>query len=393
LLTAAIYFVLLFTSLYPTLKIKKWSDTTVTSLILPVDRLAECWPSDLLHKKVGALLHPASVGSNLEHVSQKLVQLHQEILQLTAFLGPQHGILGHTQDNMIEWEGGADPLTGVPVFSLYGKHRKPTPQMMAHFDVLLVDLQDVGARYYTFIWSLYLCMQAAEELGKTVVVCDRPNPIGNAVEGPVLDLEYASFVGLHSIPVRHGQTIGQLAMQFKQECFPQLDLRVLPMQNWDAQHYFDQTGLPWVLPSPNMPTLDTAIVYPGMCLFEATNVSEGRGTTRPFELFGAPFINAPAMCEYLNGLQLPGVYFRESYFQPTFHKWVGQICNGAQIYVTNRAQFKPFAMAIEILKYLFHRYDQEFKWRTEPYEYETEKLAIDILLGSREYRLQHIEQV
>jgi uncharacterized protein YbbC (DUF1343 family) len=249
-------------------------------------------------------------------------------------------------------------------------------------DVLLVDLQDVGARYYTFIWTMYLCMRACEKAGIAVIVLNRPNPInGVTTEGPVLDPNYRSFVGLHPIPVRHGKTIAELATQFRDEVFPECRLSVLPMKNWEREMWFDHTALPWVMPSPNMPTLDTATVYPGMCLLEGTNISEGRGTTRPFELFGAPFIQSEALCRELNALKLPGVFFRESYFQPTFHKFAGELCNGAQLHVTDRNTFQPFQTGVEIIRMLRKLYSKQFAWKQPPYEYEHEKLPGQILLG------------
>jgi uncharacterized protein YbbC (DUF1343 family) len=215
-----------------------------------------------------------------------------------------------------------------------------------------------------------------------VVVLDRPNPInGVAVEGPVLDPNYKSFVGMHPIPVRHGRTIGELAQQFRDEAFSKCRLSILPMKDWDRAMWFDQTGLPWVMPSPNMPTLDTATVYPGMCLLEATNISEGRGTTRPFEIFGAPFIDAEAFCRELNTLQLPGVFFRENYFQPTFQKFAGQLCGGVQVHVRDRQSFRSFETGVQIIRSLRRMYGDTFAWRKPPYEYETEKLPIEILLG------------
>lgn len=357
------------------------------------DRFSEVFPKALRGKRLGAVLHPASVDASLHHTLDLLREHDGSLFRLSALFGPQHGIKGHTQDNMIEWEGYIDPELKIPVYSLYGMHREPSEEMLSHVDVLFVDLQDVGARYYTFIWTLYLCMKACEKLGIPVVVLDRPNPI-NAIkiEGPILDLECASFVGLHSIPVRHGKTIGELAFQFQRECFPKTELHVLEMEGYKKEMWFDQTGLPWLLPSPNMPTLDTAIVYPGMCLFEATNVSEGRGTTKPFEFFGAPFIDAVELCRYLNGLHLPGVYFRENYFQPTFHKGAGQICGGAQIHVLDRDVFESFNMAVEMLKFLHQRYPKDFAWKQPPYEYEYEKLPIDILLGSQTFRKEFIEK-
>jgi uncharacterized protein YbbC (DUF1343 family) len=225
-------------------------------------------------------------------------------------------------------------------------------------------------------------MRACERCGPAVVVLDRPNPInGVTTEGPVLDPKYKSFVGMHSIPVRHGRTIGELAQQFRDEAFPGCELSVLPTKNWERAMWFDQTGLPWVMPSPNMPTLDTATVYPGMCLLEATNISEGRGTTRPFEIFGAPFIDAEKLCSELNRLRLPGVFFRENYFQPTFHKFAGELCSGAQIHVTDRNAFRPFETGIKVIRVIRRLYPDHFAWKQPPYEYETEKLPIEILLG------------
>ena len=350
------------------------------------------YPASLKGKKLGALLHPASVTSNLTHTLEFLKKFDKKLFHLSALFGPQHGIKGHTQDNMIEWEGYTDPELQIPVYSLYGAHREPTPEMLKETEVLFVDLQDVGARYYTFIWTLFLCMKACEKSNIPVIVLDRPNPInGIDTEGPILDMNFTSFVGLYSIPVRHAKTIGELALFFQEKCYPKCELHILKMTNYDKRMWFDETGLPWVLPSPNMPTLDTATVYPGMCLFEATNVSEGRGTTRPFEIFGAPFINAEKLCKYMNSLKLPGVFFRENYFQPTFHKGKGEICGGAQIHVTNRNTFRSFEMAIKILQYLYHEYPKDFAWKAPPYEYEYEKLPIDILLGSGTFRKEFIE--
>jgi uncharacterized protein YbbC (DUF1343 family) len=359
---------------------------------LALEHLEKHFPEKLRGKRLGAVLHPASVTADLRHTLLTLEKHNGHLFKLAALFGPQHGILGHTQDNMIEWEGFIDPKLGIPVYSLYGEHREPTPEMLKDLEVLLIDLQDVGARYYTFIWTLYLCMRAAEKLGIPLIVIDRPNPIGcHITEGPVLDLEYKSFVGLHSIQVRHGKTIGELAMQFKEECFPCAEIYVLEMQGYKKNMWFNDTELPWIMPSPNMPTLDTAIVYPGQCLLEATNISEARGTTKPFELFGAPWIEAAEMCNELNNLKLPGVYFRESHFQPTFHKYAGQICHGAQIHVLEREEFLPFETTIQILKYLFHRHKNDFAWKAPPYEYEFEKLPIDILLGNGKFRELKIE--
>jgi uncharacterized protein YbbC (DUF1343 family) len=349
---------------------------------LSLDHLSELWPKEFRGARVGALLHPASVSSKLEHASQILERLDGDLFQLRAFFGPQHGFLGQTQDDMVEWKSYTHPRLGIPVYSLYGEHRQATPAMLQDVDVLLVDLQDIGARYYTFIWTLYLCLGVCANLDVAVVVLDRPNPI-NAVttEGPVLEPDYKSFVGMHPIPVRHGRTIGELAAQFRDEAFPECRLSILPMKNWERAMWFDQTGLPWVMPSPNMPTLDTATVYPGMCLLEATNISEGRGTTRPFEIFGAPFIDAEMLCRELDALKLPGVLFRANYFQPTFQKFAGQLCGGAQVHVLDRDAFRPFHTGVEIIRCIRKLYPDSFAWKQPPYEYEFEKLPIEILLG------------
>jgi uncharacterized protein YbbC (DUF1343 family) len=347
---------------------------------LPLDHLAELWPKKFRGARIGALLHPASVSANLEHASRILERHNGDLFRLAAFFGPQHGFLGQTQDNMVEWKSYEHPRLRIPVYSLYGEHREPTAEMLNDVDVLLVDLQDVGARYYTFIWTMYLCMRACEKARIEVVILDRPNPInGVTSEGPLLDLNYNSFVGLHPIPVRHGKTIGELARQFGDEAFPEGRVSILPMKNWDREMWFDQTGLPWVMPSPNMPTLDTATVYPGMCLLEGTNISEGRGTTRPFEIFGAPFIEAEALCRELNASKLPGVFFRENYFQPTFHKFAGELCGGAQLHITDRNGFQPFQTGVEIIRTL--RKLEQFAWKQPPYEYEWKRLPIEVLIG------------
>jgi uncharacterized protein YbbC (DUF1343 family) len=350
-----------------------------------LDRIESLWPRDLKAARVGLVAHPASINNRLNHAVEVLRRSKK--IRLAALFGPQHGIHGQTQDNMVEWEGFRDPDTGLPVYSLYGKTRKPGPEMLADIDALVIDLQDVGSRYYTFIWTLDLCMQACAETGKAVVVLDRPNPVGGRItEGPVLDPEYASFVGLRPLPVRHGMTIGELGLYLRDRFYPGLDFTMVPMEGWKRTKWFDETGLPWVLPSPNMPTLDTALVYPGMCLLEATNISEGRGTTRPFEIFGAPFIHPETLLKMLREFKLPGVAFRPLHFLPTFQKHAGTVCGGAQIHVTDREQFKPFKTAVAILKAIHNTYPREFAWKQPPYEYEEVKLPIDILAGTDRLR-------
>ncbi len=353
---------------------------------LPVDHLSEIWPDRFRSAdfRLGALLHSASVNGSLNTTLSVLegMATQNASFKLSALFGPQHGFDSTTQDNMIEWSGFRHDRLGIPVFSLYGEHREPVSEMLDPIDGLFVDLVDVGSRYYTFIWTLFLCMKACEKAGKPVIVADRPNPInGVSTEGWPQDRDHLSFVGLHPIPQRHGKTIGELAVQFKAEIFPEVDLTVLPMTGWEREMFFDDTGLPWVMPSPNMPTLDTAVVYPGMCLLEATNLSEARGTTRPFELFGAPYIkDSTVFAAELEKLGLPGVRFREASFLPTFQKHAGETCRGAQIHVIDREQYLPLKTGVEILKLVSERYSG-FRWNDPPYEYETEKLPIEILLG------------
>jgi len=355
----------------------------MSRVILPVDRLAGLWPARLHGRRTGALLHAASVDSSLRPTLSVLEEMNARgTIRLAALFGPQHGFETTTQDNMIEWSGYRHPRLGLPVHSLYGEHREPTDAMLDGLDVLFIDLVDVGARYYTFIWTMLLCLRAAARRGLTVVVADRPNPInGVTVEGRLPEPDHLSFVGLHPLPVRHGRTIGELAVQFQKESVPAADLVILPLEGWNRAHFHDETGLPWVMPSPNMPTPDTAVVYPGLCLLEGTNLSEGRGTTRPFELFGAPWIDGHRLAGALNGLRLPGVHFREAAFEPGFQKYAGQNCRGAQLHITDRASFQPLRTGLAILRLVREMHPADFAWKQPPYEYEHEKLPIEILGG------------
>ena len=355
----------------------------MSRVVLPVDRLSSLWPERLRGRRTGALLHAASVTSALRPTLSVLEEMDAAgRIKLAALFGPQHGFETTTQDNMIEWRGYRHPRLGIPVHSLYGEHREPTDEMLEGLEVLFIDLVDVGARYYTFIWTMLLCLQAAARGGITVVVADRPNPInGIDIEGRPQQEDHLSFVGLHPLPVRHGRTIGELAELFRAGRVPNVDLVVLRLENWHRAHYIDETGLPWVMPSPNMPTPETAVVYPGMCLLEGTNLSEGRGTTRPFELFGAPWIDGEKLTRELQSRGLPGVYFREAAFEPGFQKYAGLICRGAQMHVTDRQVFRPLRTALEILRTIRDLYPQDFAWKQPPYEYEHEKLPVEILCG------------
>jgi uncharacterized protein YbbC (DUF1343 family) len=290
---------------------------------------------------------------------------------------------------MIETGHGVDGRRRVPVHSLYSETREPTAEMLAGLDVLVIDLQDVGTRIYTYIYTMANCLVAARRHGVKVIVCDRPNPIGGVqVEGPMLLPGWESFVGQYPIPMRHGMTIGELARLFNEHFGIGTDLRVEPMAGWRRDFYHDEAGAPWVMPSPNLPTLDTAIVYPGTVLFEGTNVSEGRGTTRPFELVGSPSVDADRLAELLNQRGLPGVYFRAAVFEPTFHKHAGQRCGGCQIHVLDRRAFCPVLTGVAILAAIRSLDADGFCWRPPPYEYEHDKLPIDILAGSSDLRDQ-----
>jgi uncharacterized protein YbbC (DUF1343 family) len=360
------------------------------SVATGLDLVSKAWPARLRDSRIGLLVHPSSVNRGLIHATDLFISDRK--FHLAALFGPQHGIRGETQDNMVEWRGFKDRRTAKPVYSLYGSTRIPTRKMLRDIDVMVIDIQDVGSRYYTFIWSMALVMKACEAANKSVVILDRPNPLGGRqLEGPVLSPGFESFVGLHPLPIRHGMTVGELAVYFRDAFYPGLDLHIVPMRGWHREMWFDDTSLPWVLPSPNMPTLDTAIVYPGICLLEGTNLSEGRGTTRPFEIFGAPFIEPDLLVSRLSEARLPGVKFRPLYFLPTFQKHAGRLCGGAQIHVTNRDKYKPFLTGVSIIKSVFDLYPKDFAWKLPPYEYEETLLPIDILAGTPSVR-EGIEQ-
>ncbi len=333
--------------------------------------------------RAGIVVHPASVFPNLQHTAD--VFFEESSFRLVSLFGPQHGARGEKQDNMIESGFYRDPDTKLPVHSLYSETRRPTPEMLAHLDVLLFDLQDVGTRVYTFIHTMAYCLEACAQHGKRMIVLDRPNPInGIQVEGNLLNGEYRSFVGLHPIPMRHGMTVGELALLFNRGFGIGCDLTVVPMRGWRRSLWFDQTGLPWIPPSPNLPTLDSATVYPGMVLVEGTRLSEGRGTTRPFEMIGAPYIRPRPYANYLNGMKLPGVFFRPVYFEPTFQKWKGEMCGGVQVHVKDRNTFEPYLTGIMAISAARQLYKEAFVWREPPYEYEYEKPPIEILCGGKE---------
>jgi uncharacterized protein YbbC (DUF1343 family) len=335
--------------------------------------------------RIGLICNQASVNHEYEHVADLFHQ--QAGIELKALFGPQHGIRGDVQDNMIETDHASDRKTGLPVYSLYSETREPTEAMLQDVDVLVFDMQDVGCRIYTFIYTMANCMRAARQFGKRVIVCDRPNPInGTQVAGNTLEPEFASFVGLFPIPTRHGMTPGELALLFNKNFNIQCELDVVTMDGWNRNSWHDETDAPWVLPSPNMPTVDAATVFPGTVHFEGTQMSEGRGTTRPFELIGAPYIDPDEYADHLNALQFEGVRFRACAFQPTFQKHARVTCGGVQIHVTDRNVFEPVSVGVAMVKAAYDLYPNDFGWKEPPYEYVYDKNPFDVISGTDKIR-------
>jgi uncharacterized protein YbbC (DUF1343 family) len=341
---------------------------------------------DLLRgTRVGLVCNQASVDHNFHHAADLFHENNG--VHLTALFGPQHGIRGDVQDNMIETSHATDRKTGMPIYSLYSETREPTEEMLSAVDTIVFDLQDVGCRIYTFAYTLANCMRAAKKLGKRIVACDRPNPIGGTqIAGNVLDPAFASFVGQYPIPTRHGMTVCELARLFNEEFGIGCELECIPMEGWSRELWYDDTDGPWVLPSPNIPTCNTAAVFPGSVHLEGTQMSEGRGTTRPFELVGAPYIDADRFADALAGFSLPGVYFRSCVFMPTFQKHGGRACGGIQIHVTDRKTFEPVISGIAIVKTAAAMYPEEFRWKEPPYEYEYDRNPFDIISGTSRMR-------
>jgi uncharacterized protein YbbC (DUF1343 family) len=340
---------------------------------------------DLLKgRTVGLVCNPASINAQFEHVIDRADAAG---VRVGAIFGPQHGFRSDLQENMIESAHGEDATRRVPIYSLYSETREPSLAMLSGLDALVIDLQDVGTRIYTYIYTMANCLRAAARHDLPVVVCDRPNPIGGlAVEGPMLEHGFESFVGQFPIPMRHGMTMGELARLFNEHFEIGAKLEVVAMRGWTRDQFFDATPVPWVLPSPNIPTLDSALVYPGTVLLEGTNVSEGRGTTRPFELVGAPWVEPERFAASLGALGLPGVHFRPAHFEPTFHKHAQVGCGGVQVHVTNRRTFRPVEVGVVLLQAFLRANPDRFMWREPPYEYEYLLQPIDILMGSSDMR-------
>jgi uncharacterized protein YbbC (DUF1343 family) len=336
-------------------------------------------------QRVGTICNPTAVDQRMHHLADYLHAFDD--IRLVALFGPEHGIRGDAQD-LIGVSSTVDSRTGVPEHSLYGSSVSslaPSADQLAGIETLVYDIQDVGSRYYTFAATMLYAMTAAAKLGIRFVVLDRPNPIGGeTVEGPTVQPGFESFVGAYPMPIRHGMTVGEMAMMFRAERKLDIDLTVIACQGWTRSMYWRETGLSWVLPSPNMPSPETALVYPGGCLIEGTNLSEGRGTTRPFELWGASWLDPFALCESV--MDAPGVYPRSCSFRPTFHKHAGQLCHGIQPHVHDMQTFSALRFYTALLALARRQNPDRFAWRTETYEFVSDPIAIDLLFGSSRER-------
>lgn len=367
---------------------------TVEIVRTGLENLSETPPKWLFDQRIGLLCNPASVDRKLRHARHLINEKFPG--QLVSLFSPQHGFFGEKQDNMRESPDMIDSVLQIPVFSLYSATRKPTREMFDPIDTLIIDLQDAGSRVYTFIYTMSYCLEAAKKFGKKVLILDRPNPInGITVEGNCLSTQLTSFVGRYPIPMRHGLTIGELSLLFNDHYRIGCDLEIIPMKGWKRTMYFPETGLPWIPPSPNLPTPVSAMVYPGQVLLEGTNISEGRGTTQPFELFGAPFLDTEKILSTLDANKMPGITLRQTAFEPTSNKWKGICCEGFQIHINDPVQYVPYITTLRLIQaVLFHHRDR-FEWKPPPYEYEFHQLPIDLIIGDREIRerLERLDQI
>jgi uncharacterized protein YbbC (DUF1343 family) len=335
--------------------------------------------------RLGLLYNQSSVDSRFRSAAEAVSGSFPA--ELKILFGPQHGVALTEQDNMRETGHTIHPTLGLPVYSLYSHTRKPNAAMLEGVDTILVDLQDVGTRVYTFATTVVYLMEAAAQADKSVVILDRPNPIdGHHVEGNVLNPRYASFVGPYPIPMRHGLTLGELMLLYHAEYGIGCRLNVVTMSGWDRTGPFENTGVNWVMPSPNMPLVETAVVYPGQVILEGTNLSEGRGTTRPFEIFGAPFVNPAELQAHIDNEALAGAVLREVAFKPTCNKWMDEMCRGFQIHVTDRNVYRPYRCTLAVLSAIRKLYPEQFRWSDPPYEYVYDKLPVDVILGDDSVR-------
>jgi len=350
---------------------------------LGIETLLKDQPDLLRGKKIGLLTNMTGLDSTLTSTIDLLY--NEPTFHLTALFGPEHGIRGDGVEGA-EIDSYTDSKTGLPVYSLYGKTRKPTKDMLANIDSIVVDLQDIGVRYYTFISTLSLVMEACMETGKEVIVLDRPNPIGGIREGNILKKELSSFIGKHSIPNRHGMTIGELALLYKYEFGLNCPLTIIPMKGWVRTMYHTETGLIWVQPSPNATGESMAVLYPGMCFIEGTNLSEGRGTTRPFEVVGAPFINSTTLANTFNNLDLLGVIARPTSFVPTYSKFKGERCFGIQLHITNKKFFQSYKSGLSVLGLIASTYPTSFRFLGEG-----QRCSFNLLAGTTKLQSMVLE--
>jgi len=357
---------------------------TPALVLTGLDRLAEGREELPVRGRAALLTNQSGLTRSFTNAAEILAGLPG--IELVLLLSPEHGLYGEAQDQVLT-DDRTDPLTGLPVVNLYGNRRKPEPRDLDGIDLVVVDIQDVGSRYYTFAYTMALVMEAAGDAGIPVVVLDRPNPVGGLnLEGNVVREGYFTFVGLYPLAVRHGMTIAELATFFVRHCGIKAELHTILMEGWERGMYWEETGLPWIPPSPNMPAVSTALVYPGTCLIEATNLSEGRGTTRPFEVVGAPYLKPNVLKKRLEALDLSGVTFRPIFFEPTFSKWAGERCGGLWLHVTDRQRFKPFLTGVAIIREVLALCGDSFKWLEPPYEYEYTIRPIDMLAGNSSLR-------
>ncbi len=362
-------------------------------VITGLENLISDPPSCLETGRIGLLANPASVARDFTHASRLINKRFPG--RLTAMFAPQHGFYADRQDNMIESDHFTDPELGIPVFSLYSDTRIPTREMFDLIDTLIIDLQDVGTRVYTFIYTISHCLEAGARFSKKIVILDRPNPIGGTqVEGNVLSEEYASFVGRFPIPMRHAMTVGEISQFFNKEFHIGCDLEIIPMKGWKRKMYWQDTGLVWIAPSPNLPSPLSCMVYPGQVIFEGTNISEGRGTTLPFEQFGAPFLDIEKI-RYKAAPLIKGAYLRPVIFEPTSGKWKKKCCKGFHIHVTSKKDFCPYFASLVLLQAIMEFHGNDFKFRLPPYEYEFHRMPIDLILGSKSLRhsLERLEDL
>ncbi|MDQ3749916.1 MAG: DUF1343 domain-containing protein [Acidobacteriota bacterium] len=355
------------------------------SIRLGLEKILNEQKNFLKSLRIGLICNQASVNHRFQHAADLFFE--NDNLNLVSLFGPQHGIRGDVQDNMVETFHSIDKSTKLPIYSLYSETRQPTEDMLSSIDALVFDLQDVGGRVYTFIYTMANAMRACAKFGKKMFVLDRPNPIGGlSVEGNFLEKGHESFVGQFPIPMRHGLTVGELAKLFNKEFNINCELKVITMNNWERKNFYDETDAPWVMPSPNIPTVDTTVVFPSTVYFEGTQVSEGRGTTRPFEIVGAPYIDSKEFADALSSLKLPGVIFRAINFLPTFQKHHNQSCGGVFLHITERDSFEPIITGLAMIKTIYELYPNDFKWKDKPYEYEFDRNPFDVIAGTIKIR-------